>query len=361
MKFRLAERQYDDNGRRIDADSKLPYYSYSIMEAILTCPKWGLIRYKDRKYFKANYRALALEAGSAMHEVFAALRLWQVLRLQNLPDHFNHHGIRIFGQPRLEACYWPKPDPRDEALSFCFEILNSGEFYDDPNDRIRTMANMEDTTIRYVDEMMAVMDRNPIWISDVNDPTAPVGIEIAFDMVVDDAIRYIGTIDAITQHIENGVRLEENKTASRLDEAWRESFRVKFQPTGYTIAGRLITAEPEITQSKIIGVKVKQTRSVEDYLTFVEHRDEEHFDDFYRTLWYTHRLAMEYEGRSLQAPMFTHSCNRYFRPCGFVDLCSGSKADQEFMYEGMERTQLSPSEKAILGNIDEYSGEAAEA
>lgn len=351
MKFRLANMEWKD-GKRVDEDSKLPYYSHSIMEAILVCPKWGLIRYRDRKYFKANYRALALEAGSAMHEVFAALRLWQLYRVQGMPDHFNHHAIRLFGQNRVEACFWPKPDPRDEALSFCFEILNSGEYYDDPSDNIRTMANMEETTIRYVDEMMAVMDKNEIWVADPTDPTAPVGIEYAFDMVVDDAIRYIGTIDGVTKYLPRNItRLEENKTASRLDEAWRESFRIKFQPTGYTIAGRLLTGQ-KIIENKIIGVKVKQTRSAEDFLSFVEHRDDHQFKDFYQTLQFTHRLATEYEGNFINAPMFTHSCNRYFRPCGFIDLCGGDEEDQKLIYAGMEKTPLSPSEKAILGDSD---------
>src|SRR6478736_27640 len=190
MRFRLAT----------DKDKHLPYYSFSIMEAILTCPKWGLIRYKDRKYFASNYRALALEAGSTMHEVFAAMRLWQMYRVQGLADHFNYHGIRIFGQPRLEASFWPKSNPRDEVLAFCFEILNSSEWYDDPKDSIRTIANMEETTIVYVDRMMEAMERNKIWVADVNDPTAPVGIEYAFDMAVDDAVRYIGTLDGVCEY-----------------------------------------------------------------------------------------------------------------------------------------------------------------
>lgn len=338
MKFRLATAE----------DKHLPYYSHSIMEAILTCPKWGLIRYKDRKYFKAQYRALALEAGSAMHEVFSALRLWQLLRIHNKPEHFRYHAARLYGQDRFDACWFEKPNHRDEALSFCFEILNSGEYYDDPSDNIRTMANMEDTTIRYVDEMMQVMDRNHIWVSDEKDATAPVGIEIPFDMVVDDEIRYIGTIDAICFNTtSNKLRDEENKTASRLDEAWRESFRVKFQPNGYNVASRLITGVP-IDRTKVIGIKIKQTRSVEDFTQFVEERDDDKIDDWYRTLKFTHRLATEYDGKSLDAPMFTHSCNRYFRPCGLIDLCSGTHEDQKLIYASMETTPLSPSERSII-------------
>jgi len=343
MKFRLATPN----------DSHLPYYSHSIAEAISTCPKWGLIRYKQRKYFKSNYRAMALDAGSAMHEVFAAFRLWQLYRIQGLEDHFKFHGRRLFnadlneGEGRFERSFKPRTDPRDELLAFCFEILNSGSFYDDPSDSIRTMSNMENTTIRYCDTMLAIADRNPIWVRDVNDPTALVGIELAFDMVIDDEIRYIGTVDGLSERTE-GIRLEENKTASRLDEAWRDSFQVKFQPTGYTVAARLLTGRTDIEKTKIIGVKLKQTRSMEDMLSFEVYRDNDAIRNWYNFIRYIHRLTLEFERNPLDAPQFTHSCNRYSRPCGFIDLCSASPDDQLAMYESMEETPLSPSEEAIL-------------
>lgn len=349
--IRLATIQFDDTGRRCDVDARLPYYSHSIVEAIQTCPKWGLIRYKERKYYKSNYRALALEAGSAMHEVFSALRLWQLYRLQDKPDHFKYHAARLYGADRAEACFFKKGNHRDEALSFCFEILNSGEFYDDPTDGIRTMANMEETTIRYVDEQMAVIDKNKIWIQDDNDPTALVGIELAFDMVVDETIRFIGTVDGIVYNeTSNSIRNEENKTASRLDEAWRESFRVKFQPTGYLLPASLLTGQL-LNSSKIIGIKIKQTRSHEDYRSFVEHRKEHNIRKFFESLYYTHALAEQFKTNALEAPMFTHSCNRYFRPCGFIDLCSAEEEDEQEIYNLMEQTPLSPSEKAIIGVI----------
>lgn len=333
-------------------DNHLPYYSHSIVEAILTCPKWGLIRYKDRKYFKSGYRQMALEAGSTMHEVFAALRLWQLDSVQKLPEHAQFHGRRIFGD-RWDYCFMRKSNPKDEALSLCFEILNSSEFYDDPTDSKRTIANMEETTIKYVDHQMAVMDRNEIWVQDRGRPDGLVGIEIPFSIVVDECIRYIGTIDGITYYIPNDIeRLEENKTASRIDDAFRESYRVKSQPTGYTVAARLIVGNEAMEQTKIIAVKVKQTRSAEDYVSFVENRDDEAILDWHRTLMFTHRLATEYEGNYLMAPMFTHSCNRYFRPCGFVDLCAASREDQQMMFADMEIIPPSPSERNVLGLTD---------
>lgn len=348
--IRLCKPTFDRRGVRTDVDASLPYYSHSIMEAINTCPKWGLIRYKERKYYKANFRALALEAGSAMHEVFAALRLWQLKRLQGMEEHFRFHGARIFGETRLNACFFNKPNPRDEALSFCFEILNSGEYYDDPGDQIRTMSNMEETTIRYVDEQMSVMDKNSIWVADPDDPTAPVGIEIALDMVIDETIRFIGTIDGVVNNLTSkSVRNEENKTASRLDEAWREKFRVNFQPTGYMLLATLYLNEL-VTSSKVIGIKLKQTRSHEDYRSFIEHRNEYQFTKFFNSLYFTHAIAEQFKNNAINAPMFTHSCSRYFRPCGFIDLCSAeSEEDHLAIYNAMERTPLSPSEQAIIG------------
>jgi len=328
-------------------DLHLPYFSHSIIEAIATCPKWGLIRYKERKYFRNSSRAMALEAGSAMHDVFAALRLWQILRLQNLPEHFKHHGIRLFGEGRFETTWRERSDKRDEALAFCFEILNTSGYYDDPSDKTRTMSNMEETTIRYVDEMLSHADRNPIWIANTEDATDTVGIELPFDLVINDEIRYIGTIDGICDR-DGVLRIEENKTASRLDEAWRNSFEVKSQPTGYMVAARCITNDPEVNSARIIGVKLKQTRSHEDMLTFAIEREESHFHSWLRTLYFVHKLSEEYKDNYLHAPEFTHSCNRYFRPCSFIPLCSSDMADQEDMYEQMEETPMSPSEEAIL-------------
>lgn len=328
-------------------DLHLPYYSHSIVEAINTCPKWGIIRYINRRYYTSNKREMALEAGSAMHDVFAAVRLWQLSRIQNYHNHFLFHGARLFGEERFKNCFQPRADPRDELMNFAFRILNSGDFYDDPSDRVRTVSNMEDTTIRYVDTQMSVMRNNPVWVEDFNDPTKLVGIEIPFDIVVNNALRYIGTIDGIAVHKELP-RIEENKTASRLDEAWRESFRVKSQPTGYIIAGKLITNNEEMYQAKIIGVKLKQTRSYEDMLTFTEDRFVSHYEAWARTLFFAHNLAQEYKNEPLLAPEFTHSCNRYFRPCAFIDLCSSDMDDQESIYEGMDETPLSPSERMVV-------------
>lgn len=332
-------------------------YSHSKVEAILTCPVWGLVRYVHNLYYPNAKRAMALEAGGIMHDVFAACRLWQLLRLQNLPAHFEYHAIRLFGEDRFKAAWKPIPDShRDELISFCFRILNSGDFYDDPEDGVRTMANMETTIIRYVDERMKTFAANPIWVEDENDPTKRVGIEQVFDVIITYrgiALRYIGTIDGIVcpTRLNTGTTLaeaviDENKTASRLDETWRKSYMVKSQPTGYIAVARMITSLV-VTQVRMIGCKVKQTRSSEDIQAFIEEREDWQIYKWVQSLHHAHSIVEQYRDRPLDAPQYTHSCSRYFRPCSFIDMCAANPEDQQLMYVTMVKGPLSPSEIAV--------------
>ena len=58
-----------------EADQVLPTYDHTKLSAINTCPTWGILRYDMHKQMPGQGRALALEAGSAMHECFAFIRL----------------------------------------------------------------------------------------------------------------------------------------------------------------------------------------------------------------------------------------------------------------------------------------------
>lgn len=338
-------------------------YSHSITEAILTCPIWGIVRYVKGLYYPVTNRAMALEAGGALHEVFAAVRLWQLFRRQGYEEHFKFHARRLFnaidpdtGQPedygRFEQIWQEIPDnERDELINFCFQVLNSGEFYDDPSDTTRTLAHMEETIIRYCDDRLGHMERNPIWVADPDDPTAPVGVEQTFDVMVTfqgRTVRYIGTIDGIIERQDGEIMIDENKTASRLDETWRKAFAVKSQPTGYIAVARLMTGY-DVTRTRIIGCKVKQQRSQEDMLSFIEERDDEQIADWARTLMFTDRMVHEFRDQPLDAPKFTHSCSRYFRPCAFIDMCSAGRGDQQDIYDGLVPAELTPSQKAVQG------------
>lgn len=340
-------------------------YSHSIVEAILTCPVWGIVRYVKRLYYPITNRQMALEAGGALHEVFAAVRLWQLYRIQGLKEHFTFHGRRLFndkdedtGLPiehgRFEDIWTEIPDNhRDELINFCFQVLNSGEFYDDPSDTARTLAHMEETIIRYVDDRLPSMERNPVWVADPANPECPVGIEQVFDVIIEykgRTVRYIGTIDGIVL-IKDGAEfmVDENKTASRLDETWRRSFSVKSQPTGYIAVARMLTGLVG-DKVRIIGCKVKQQRSSEDMLSFIETKSDAQIVDWANSLFFAHELVERYREEPLSAPKFTHSCSRYFRSCAFIDMCAAEPGDQQDIYDSLVEAELTPSQKAVQGD-----------
>jgi len=340
---------------KADFDSGMPVYSHSITTAILTCPKWGIIRYMKGLYFKTNYRAMALEAGSAMHEVFSSIRLWQLWRKQGLKDHAAYHGKRLFNTEEypnrwetiLKTATDQKRDPRNELEMLCFGTIHTGTFYDDPRDKNRTIANLEEATLRFVKEQWATMDRNQIWVEDENDPTSAVGIENTWAIVVDEKFIYIGTVDGISVRADGkSLRLEELKTASRLDDAFRRAFEVSQQPTGYMVMSEMTTGLV-VEQTRILGIKVKQTGNHEDYIAFEAWRDNDKKLEWLDTINYAHNLYMQYKDDVLNSPMFTHSCNRYYNPCGFVDLCAGTKVEQQWMFEDMEPAPKSPSQLEI--------------
>jgi hypothetical protein len=297
---------------------------------------------------------MALEAGGALHEVFAAVRCWQLLRIQNLPDHFKYNAERLFGVDRFNSIWKEIPDnQRDELINFCFQILNSGEYYDDPSDTVRTLAHMEETIIRYVDDRLPSMQRNPIWVADSSDLTCPVGIEQVFDVIITfrgKSLRYIGTIDGIVLIHDNAeFMVDENKTASRLDETWRRSFSVKSQPTGYIAVARMLTGLVG-DSVRIIGCKVKQQRSSEDMLSFIEQKSDAQIVDWAVSLFFAHELAERYKDEPLEAPKFTHSCSRYFRSCAFIDMCAAEPTDQRDIYDSLVEAELTPSQKAVQGD-----------
>ena len=61
-------------------DAHLPAYDNTRLQAVNTCPTWGVLRYGMHKQMQQPGRALALECGHAMHEVFSWVRLCSLHR-----------------------------------------------------------------------------------------------------------------------------------------------------------------------------------------------------------------------------------------------------------------------------------------
>ena len=342
----------------------LPIDDHTKMSAINTCPKWGLIRYGKHLAMPGAGRAMALEAGEASHDGFAAVRLYQLLHYSDHPKRkelFERVGVEEFGEDRLarmSKVLDNSATERTNLINFTLESLYSGNFFDDPSDKSRTVSNISESLIVYCDRWD--MEKYPVWYSDKT-ADAKVGIEVRFDLMITivaeihgwehKAIqsRYCGKIDGLHWNDKGNVIVHENKTGARIDDAWLAQWQLSHQITGYCIACSTML-EVEALQAHVIGMRIPVGRDLGAAVRKeTVNRTPEMINDFFRWLTFTKLLAEEHEQDVVSAPMFTHSCNRYFRPCSFVPLCTAPPEEQRDILEEMEVQKWSPLETKVVG------------
>lgn len=325
---------------------------YTAYNNVETCPTWGITRYFHHKRMPAAGRAIPLEAGSAAHEFFCALRLYECYRT-GLTDHFMHHGVRLFtGETFRQMCdhLHGGKDERTESLNFALEALYQSGFYDDPNDKRRTMANIETMCIHYFDHWTP--KRYPLWIEDESNPKALIGAEMPFALRLvyemhdgkEMVIYYTGKFDGLHYSSEKKERVyvHENKTGSRMDDAWKASMTMTHQVTGYCLAASQIVGS-QVYAAKIFGTQLPVPVSgANAYDDSVYTREEHHYHQFFQWLLEQHQQVKRFFPEPWRATKNTHSCNRYFRPCAFVPMCDGPPEYQEEVYNGLEDDQWSP-------------------
>ena len=201
---------------------------------------------------------------------------------------------------------------------------------------------MEESALVYIDRWR--WDQ-PVWVRDPGDPTSDVGIEIPFDLVVDmstRSFRLTGRIDGIHEHFD-GLRLHENKTAARLNDAWQMSFNMSTQITGYCLAASVFS-QRNITRADVIGLSIPMPRTYEygGYLRDTYNRHDYHFERWLQWLEHTIALDQTYTDNPYDAPRYTHSCSRYFRPCSFIPFCDSSTEEQHSIVAEMVHDVWSP-------------------
>ncbi len=323
------------------------------------CPTWGIV-HRERQYAQRS-RSMALECGEKMHEMFAAVRIWQLDERQGLSRHAKATASRIFGLSRWKSMLSKVDsdlDDRERLLQLAFAALHTSGYEDNPDDQVRTMSNMELSTIHYVDEQLGKMDQWPIWVADKRDPSAAVGIEQVFDCILEYAdgklIRFIGTLDGLVHDLyrENRLTLDENKTAYRIDDAWKYSFDMSHQITGYLACGSAVYGLP-IFHARVTGLKIKPTNKGEDCYPMTVTRTADSFLHWHRWVRHTVDLAELYSGDFENAPRYTHACNRYFRACSLIPFCCDSADGRKIQWEQMLPVEGSPSERSIQLRRDE--------
>jgi hypothetical protein len=342
------------------ADEKdVPAYDHTALSAVNTCPTWGLIRYGKHKVMPDAGRAMALEAGEAAHESFAAIRLFQLLHY-DAPKHGDvmieaakRHGVRLFGEERF-ASMMKTLDAnqleRTNIINFALDALYSCGFYDSDSDKKRTVTNVAEALIAYIDRIQP--DRYPIWIRDPSDVNTDVGIEIAFDIMVtieyeEDSKpntmrrRLQGKLDGL---VFNGNRLmvDENKTGARLDDAWLAQWQLSHQITGYCLAGATFT-NLSCDDARVVGMRIPIGKTLFEGIRFEDvNRSQFQYIDW--AVWFVHTVELfeQHVNDVTHAPRFTHSCNRYFRPCSLLAYCGSDIDERARIIEEMEHDKWSP-------------------
>jgi len=350
-----------------DADLALETYDHTKLAAINTCPTWGILRYQMHKTVKAEGRSMALEAGSAMHEVFSFVRLasmMQHMKDGGKPDDYlsalyRYHGTRLFGMERLthitEQTHGAT-DISEVCKRGAIAVLDTGGFHDDPRDKRRTMSNLEEAAFAYINRWRY---DHPVWIRNTTDPTTDVGIEIPFDTVIriyggDSPIefRLTGRIDGIHYDGLQRLTVHDNKTASRLNDAWSMSQQINHQYTGYCVAASVFTQQV-VNNCEVLGLAIPLPKTY-DYGGFLKEpmqRHQHHIKRWLAWLVHTITLARLYHNDPINSPRYTHSCNRYFRPCALIPFCYGDDDEQRAIMEEMVTDEWSPLNKLVLDGV----------
>jgi hypothetical protein len=351
--------------------AKMPYLTSSMAEAVNTCPRWGIVHSVLGKRFVTGYRQMALEAGSLMHDVFMCLNLMQVGVVQGFSNHMHFQGNLLFGNQRWEFIWEAGNGPADTDLTIedvnrferiLFAVIGTSEFFDDPDDRNRTLSNLEHCSLELLQYWFMNLQHLPIYIEDRSNPRCRVGIEISLDCVFEitmptgklHKIRCIGLADAVYQNVETlAISLGEYKTAASMNDAWRLAFDTRHQITLYNALLQAYFGVQDTFNTILTGssIPVKKTSLPVQHFTVA--RDQENIQQLLNTFIFTESLVDKYTSIPLATPMFTHSCNRYFRPCSLLDLCTAAKEDQEMMMINMPTVDApSPSEqKALMRNM----------
>lgn len=349
----------------------IPKFDNTKMTAINTCPTWGLIRYDSHKTFgSGNSRAMALEAGAAAHEAYAAIRLADLYLngARWYPDdpHYQEKAVarmeQLFGSDHTSALLDiinGREDTDRKITLVALERFSQSGYYEDPNDRRRTVANIEESLIAYC-QRYPIGETMPIVIDDF------VGVEIPVDMlckfeytnesgeIFHGELRFTGRVDGV--HFKNikkdVIRIEENKTASRVDEAWQTSFELSHQITGYCLAMSTLLSthlmnQTYVNEAIVRGMAIPLPKNF-DYGGIVDvpvKRKDFQFVDWVQWVVNTYHTWRTYHSDPVNAPKYTHSCNRYFRVCPMHPICLSGPEDRAELFEDMNVEEWSPLEE----------------
>lgn len=341
------------------ADDDLPWYDNTKLVAITTCPTYGILRYGMKRVMPGQAKPQPLLAGSALHDVFAATALLDMYLNQKEATYelFEFHGCRIFGTDRFigmtrELEKVKGESVHDQAISFGLAAFDTHGYVENESDTKRSYTNLVEAAIAYIRDWP--WGERPVWIREPGNPRSDVGIEHAFNLVITFGgtkrgtvkRRFTGVIDGVhvvmgkTRSVRDSLVIRECKTASRLNDTWEQSFSLSHQVTGYVLAASTWTRET-IRAIDVFGVQIPQPKAG-GVNRYSYERDDSAFMDWCQWFWHAVELYEQYDGNPINAPKYTHSCNRYFRPCEMVAFCSAPRDERAQIIDEMEIDEWDP-------------------
>jgi hypothetical protein len=301
--------------------------------AIHTCPRHGIVRYMHGKSLEVEGRQVPLECGNALHQSFAAHRVWQLWK--TLPASITTDdegerarvifdtGRRIFGPERwyeLAAKLY-----EDDPAPISLEALYTSGYIDDPRDRKRTLSNMELSLLhyltRYPHDYLPFVDGEFVGIE------VPVRLKLTFEDGTEFA--YLGRADVILTEPRTGkLIVVDNKTSSNVANQWDTQWRTSHQLTGYCV-GVSSMIRQRVMDYGVLGLQVPLPKGQEfgGYVFMEGTKTTRAVSEWAKWAHVAWRTWKTYEDTPFEAPMYTHSCYRYFRPCSFVPICDLAEDD----------------------------------
>lgn len=353
--------------------ANLPKFDNVKLTSIATCPTFGIMRYEHNKVYASTKRAMALEAGIAAHDAFAAVRLGDlyfhgpVFYGEDDP-HVRNAAVKrasqLFGSDRTVS--WMKQlekgeDPVHSIMLGALDVFETSGFYDDPDDKRRTIANIEATIIGYCHkypfaDTMAVVTKDVLG-------REFIGVEIPIDMYLRITSPYrsyeyhfVGRSDGVMykDRKRNVVNVEDDKTASRLNDAWHESWKINHQPTGYCRAvSALLGVDCRTGNIRGASIPLPRTYDYGGIVSVPFSRTPLQFHEWAEYVVHIMGVLERYVDEPLHAPRYTHSCNRYFRPCNYVMFCDSPIEERAAMYNEMDNEIWDPLTAAYYEEDDE--------
>lgn len=346
-------------------------YDFSILNSVNTCPFYGILRHIHNKVLTVNERNMALECGDLCHKCFACYR---ALSVYDRGRSENNIKILELGRNYLTNLFkelLPELDDDrvNDILRELFEeagkkttllakytvfsdfIIDNSGYYDDPDDKKRTIDNIKTSLLSYLSNFLEIILKEPVWVDVENDK---LGIEIPFNLYItitfeangmenEITVHFIGKVDGIHVREDGTLIIHENKTASRLDDSWLYQWYKSHQITGYCLAGSYFTGQ-NCFQARVLGMQIPAPKfSGYAFRTDRVDRCIDDFSDWARWIISNIQMIEEYQDNPEIAPMNTHACCKYYKQCAFMPICTQNEEERKrIIAEEMQIEEWNP-------------------